>query len=80
MWERTARWSTVPTTAARRESARMDSVSARMALLEMTATRVGNYFYPLRQFDPLGIIKVDCLTFVAHFQEAETVGKEVILP
>lgn len=38
---RTARWFTVPTTAARRGSARMASVSARTALLEMTATQVG---------------------------------------
>lgn len=43
MWERTARWSTVPTTAARRESARMVSVSARMALLETTAIQVGDH-------------------------------------
>lgn len=44
MWARTARWSTVPTTAAKRESARMDSVPAKTALLEMTATLVGYYF------------------------------------
>lgn len=74
-WGRTARWSTVPTTAARRESARMDFVSARTALLEMTATRVGNSFCPLCQFNSLGCCqmqKADCLTFVFYFQEAET--------
>lgn len=38
---KTARWCTVPTTAARRGCARMDSVSARTALLETTATQVG---------------------------------------
>lgn len=40
MWEKTVRWSTVPTTAVRKESAKRVSVSARMASLEMTATLV----------------------------------------
>lgn len=45
MWERTARWCTVPTTAATREFAKRVSVSARRASLEMTAILVGWYFF-----------------------------------
>lgn len=44
MWEKTAHWCTVPTTAATREFARRGSVSARRALLETTAIPVGCYF------------------------------------